>query len=120
MGRLFQGWGPMTQDRLATVLRALWRIGASRAVQGLTDGQLLDRFNATRDEAAFGDLISRHGRLVLGVCRRVLRHEHDAEDAFQATFLILARKAGSIRKREALGSWLFGVARRIALKARTR
>src|SRR5216110_1827175 len=85
---------------------------------GLSDGQLLERFIHRREEAAFETLVRRHGPMVLGVCRRVLRHEHDAGDAFQATFLVLARKAGSIRRREALGGWLYEVAYHIALRAR--
>src|SRR5262245_8712146 len=85
-----------------------------------TDRQLLERFTAARDEAAFTALVERHGPMVLGVCRRVLRHAHDAEDAFQAAFLVLARKAGSLRRPEALGNWLYGVAYRTALEARTR
>jgi RNA polymerase sigma factor (sigma-70 family) len=81
------------------------------------DGELVERFARQSDEAAFEALLRRHGPTVLGVCRRVLRHTQDAEDAFQATFLLLARKAGSLRRQEAVGCWLYGVARRIALKA---
>jgi RNA polymerase sigma factor (sigma-70 family) len=86
----------------------------------LSDGQLLARFVAARDEASFAALLRRHGPMVLGVCRRVLRHAHDAEDAFQATFLVLARKAHSVVRRESVGCWLYGVAYRTALDAGTR
>jgi len=84
-----------------------------------SDAQLLERFAARRDEGAFTALLERHGPMVFGVCRRVLRHEQDAEDAFQATFLVLARKAGSRRWRVSVGAWLYAVAQRVALKART-
>src|SRR5262245_57546834 len=84
---------------------------------GQTDGQLLARFVLARDERAFASLVRRHGPMVFGVCRRVLRHDQDAEDAFQATFLVLARKARSVVKRESVGSWLYAVAYRIALQA---
>jgi RNA polymerase sigma factor (sigma-70 family) len=87
---------------------------------GLTDGQLLGRFIADREEAAFAALVRRHGPMVLGVCRRLLRHAQDAEDAFQATFLVLARKAASVIKRESVPSFLYGVAYRTALRARAR
>jgi RNA polymerase sigma factor (sigma-70 family) len=84
----------------------------------LTDGQLLERFIAARDEASFEALLTRHGPMVLGVCRRLLGRGPDAEDAFQATFLVLARKAASVSPRDAVGSWLYGVARTTAIRAR--
>src|SRR5262245_51040356 len=85
---------------------------------GLTDGQLLGSFVERRDEVAFEVLLRRHGPMVLGVCRRVLRNEHDAEDAFQATFSVLVRKAASVRPRELVANWLYGVAYQTALRAR--
>src|SRR5947209_231134 len=84
----------------------------------LSDQQLLDRFVAGRDEAAFVSLVERFGGTVWRVCRRVLHREQDAEDAFQAVFVILARRAASIRKGEAVGSWLYGVAYRVAMRAK--
>jgi RNA polymerase sigma factor (sigma-70 family) len=84
-----------------------------------TDEELLDRFVSRRDAAAFEALVHRYGPMVLGVCRRLLQHLQDAEDAFQATFLVLVRKAASLGQRELLGNWLYGVAYRTALDART-
>jgi RNA polymerase sigma factor (sigma-70 family) len=105
--------GPMSR-----VIRQL-RAAALRHDGGeLPDGQLLEGFLARRDEAAFAALVRRHGPMVLGVCRRVLRTEQDAEDAFQATFLVLFRKAGTLLRRETVGAWLYGVAYHTALKAR--
>jgi RNA polymerase sigma-70 factor (ECF subfamily) len=83
-----------------------------------TDRQLLERFVRRRDEEAFALLVRRHGPLVLGVCQRVLEHQQDAEDAFQATFLVLVRKARSLSRPELLANWLYGVAYRTARKAR--
>jgi RNA polymerase sigma factor (sigma-70 family) len=102
-------------------IRLLFEVGT---VAGMSDGQLLERFLARRElgieaaEIAFAALVERHGAMVLQVCRGRLRDEHDAQDAFQATFLILARNAGSIRKHESAASWLNGVARRVASCAR--
>lgn len=84
----------------------------------MTDGQLLETFIQRRDEAAFEALLDLHGPMVLGVCRRVLGNHHDAEEAFQATFLVLSRKAASIMPRNRVGNWLYGVAYRTALKAK--
>jgi RNA polymerase sigma factor (sigma-70 family) len=85
-----------------------------------SDRLLLQRFAARHDEAAFAALVERHGPMVLAVCRRVLRDAHEAEDACQATFLVLARKAGSVRQPELLGNWLYGVANRVARRAQRR
>src|SRR5947209_6211982 len=87
-------------------------------VGGATDGQLLEWFLATRQEAAFRAIVDRHGPVVMGVCRRVLGDAHDAEDAFQATFLVLVRKAAAVVPREFVANWLYGVACRTARKAR--
>src|SRR5262245_12199897 len=84
------------------------------------DADLLHSYAAARDEAAFEALVCRHGPMVLGVCRRVLRCEADAEDAFQATFLVLARKAAAVRDPAAVGNWLYGVAANVARRARVR
>ena len=98
-------------------LSRLLREVRDAAAGGVADAELLARFAATGDEAAFELLVRRHQRLVFDVCRRVSRDHHDAEDAFQATFLALARKAGGIGKREAVAGWLFRVAYRAALAA---
>src|SRR5437667_6644850 len=102
-------WTNRMGDRdLAVLLQSIRRTAAE--VGGVSDSELLQRFVATRDEAAFELLMWRHAGLVFGVCRRVLRDVHDAEDAFQATMLILARRAGRIHKQDALAGWLYKVA----------
>jgi RNA polymerase sigma factor (sigma-70 family) len=108
----------MANAQLGAVVRHIRRLRALEAGRPGTDGELIAAFSARNDQAAFAGLLERYGPLVLGVCRRVLRQEQDAEDAFQATFLVLARRAGAIRKRESLGSWLHGVAYRVAMRAR--
>jgi RNA polymerase sigma factor (sigma-70 family) len=101
-----------------TLGRFLWHIRQVHGASQASDAQLLERFASRREEQAFVALVRRHGPLVLGVCRRVLRDDHESEDAFQATFLALARQASSIRRGECLSSWLYGVALRVALRAR--
>jgi RNA polymerase sigma factor (sigma-70 family) len=101
-------------DRVIRQLRGAGLLGAA----GAGDAEMLERFVAHGDERAFEALVRRHGPMVLGVCRRVLRNEADAEDAFQATFVILVRKAHSVVPRSGVGNWLYGVAHKTALKAR--
>ena len=100
------------------LLRQLRGLGAGRDPAGASDAELIHGFVTRADEGAFETLLQRHGPMVLHVCRRVLPNLQDAEDAFQATFLVLARKAGSLRRPEAVGNWLYGVAYRLALNAR--
>jgi RNA polymerase sigma factor (sigma-70 family) len=101
-----------------TILRHVRQLALPAAAQGQTDAQLLRGFAQRRDETAFAALMQRHGGLVWGVCRNVLTHEQDAEDAFQATFLALARHAATIRTAEALAGWLHGTAFRVAMRAK--
>ena len=108
----------MTSGRYGLVLREVGRLLGGGTIAALGEGQLLERFAADRDEAAFEALVSRHGPMVLGTCRRMLADPHDVDDAFQATFLVLARRAGSIRDADRLGPWLHGVARRVATRSR--
>ena len=108
----------MISGRVAPVARSVERLFTDGTMTGAGEGQLLDRFLAEGDEEAFEAILRRHGPMVLGVCRRVLSDPHDVEDAFQATFLLLVRRAGSIRDRSVLGPWLHGVARRVAVRAR--
>ncbi len=108
----------MPHQPLHAVLHQLRRVVARERTDELSDAQLLDDFVQRRDEAAFELLVWRHAGLVLGTCRRLLRDRHEAEDAFQATFLVLIRKAATISRRDSLGSWLHRVAVRIAQRAR--
>jgi uncharacterized protein (TIGR03067 family) len=108
----------MAGTSVATVLTHLRRLTAARELSPCADAALLERFVTGSDEAAFTALVERHGPMVLGVCRRVLHDLHDAEDACQAAFLILARKAASVRRAGALGSWLHAVAFRVACRLR--
>jgi Sigma-70 region 2 len=108
--------GDIDQARAGSHLRLLFEAGT---VTGVSDRELLERFVSRRDELAFTALVERHGPMVGQVCHAVLRDRHDAQDAFQAAFLVLARSAGSIRRRDSLASWLYGVALRVAARART-
>jgi RNA polymerase sigma factor (sigma-70 family) len=107
----------MTSTKAGNVLLHIRRLAGPGQNEVSADCQLLDRFTTQRDESAFAELVRQHGPMVLHVCRSVLRHEQDAEDAFQATFLVLARKADTIRQPEAVAGWLCEVAYRVAVKA---
>ena len=107
--------GPDSGD----LIHQLGRLFGQGTSVGLTEGELLERFVGGRDESAFETLVARHGPMVLGVCRQLLQDPNDVDDAFQATFLILVRKAGMLRRRDLLGNWLYGVAHRVAARART-
>src|SRR5262245_63191477 len=108
----------MASGAVGVVARGLGRLFTAGGVAGLSEGQLLDRFVARRDEAAFEALMARHGPMVLGICRQLLRDPNDVDDAFQATFLVLVRKAGTLRRCDLLGNWLYGVAYRVATRSR--
>jgi RNA polymerase sigma factor (sigma-70 family) len=108
----------MANGQLDHVLRHIHRLAGAGTTDDLKDGQLLERFVAAGEEAAFAALLRRHGPLVLGVCRRVLRDRHAAEDAFQATFLVLLRRAHALDRRGSLANWLYTVAYHVALRAR--
>src|SRR5439155_13822725 len=109
---------PMATSRLRRVIQTLRGATLPHEGAGRTDGQLLERYVSSREEAAFAALVRRHGPMVWGVCRRVLRSHQDAEDAFQATFLVLVRKAACVVPRDMVANWLYGVAHQTALKAR--
>ncbi len=105
-------------QRSGIVFGEIQRLFSRGTVSGLSEGQLLARFVGERDEVAFEAIVSRHGPMVLGICRRLLEDPHDVEDAFQATFLVLVRKARQLRDRDLLANWLYGVAPRVATRSR--
>ncbi len=107
----------MASVHIGSALRQIRGLFEAGTVAGLTDGQLLDRYLTRRDESAFAALVMRHGPMVLGVCHSVLHGSPEVEDAFQATFLVLIRRASTIRGREAVGGWLYRVAHRVAVRA---
>src|SRR5438105_4720881 len=107
----------MPTSQMSKVVEQLRRAVLSHGGAGLTDTQLLECFIEHREEAAFTALVHRHGPMVWAVCRRLLNH-HDAEDAFQATFLVLVRKAASVEPKEMVANWLYGVAHKTVLQAR--
>ena len=109
----------MASGPYGAVIQQIHRLFQGGSVGGLSEWQLLDRYVTRRDESAFEALVARHGPMVLGVCRRVLDDPHAVEDAFQATFLVLVRKARSLGEHDAIGHWLYGVACRVALRARS-
>src|SRR6516162_4899057 len=109
----------MASTQLIGVLRHLRNLSEAQSLAEAADAELLARFTSHLEEAAFAALLRRHGPMVLSVAQRVLHQVQDAEEVFQATFLLLARKAGSIRKRESVSSWLHGVAHRLAIRAKT-
>jgi RNA polymerase sigma factor (sigma-70 family) len=108
----------MPRGQLNQVVRQLRQMAGLYAARGVTDATLLERYVASRDEAAFATLVARYGGLVRSVCHQVLRHDHDVDDAFQVTFLVFAAKAGSIQKATSVASWLYGVAYRTAMNAK--
>src|SRR5437763_4085801 len=109
----------MATNQLGRVIQTVRRTVLFHEDADRTDGQLLESYVRSREEAAFAALVHRHGPMVWGVCRRVLPGYQDAEDAFQATFLVLVRKASSIMPRDMIANWLYGVAHQTALKARS-
>lgn len=111
--------GAVADRHLRKAVQNIQELAGMPAAGRCSDRQLLERFASQREETAFATLVDRHGPLVLGVCRRVLQHEQDAEDAFQATFQVLAHKAARVRWHESAASWLYEVAWRVAQKARS-
>src|SRR5262249_60111640 len=118
--RRIQVQGAMAERKLSAVVQYLRRVAKASSDDSSTDKELLASFVAERDEAAFAAIVERHGRLVWGVCRRMLGDTPDAEDVFQATFLVLIRKAASVRWQSSLAGWLFEVASRLAKETKTK
>ncbi len=108
----------MAKGEMSAALRDVHTLFNLGTLTGLSDRQLLERFAGRADETAFAGLVARHGPMVLGVCRRVLKDPNDVDDAFQGTFLVLVRKAESVQVQESLGRWLYGVSRRVAVRAK--
>src|SRR5262245_40662183 len=108
----------MAQEPIAPVVDYLRRLVSLGDAEGLTDRQLLERFAQAGDDASFAALVRRHGGLVMRVCQRVLRHQQDAEDAMQATFLVLAKKVGAVSWSESVAGWLHAVAVRVSANLR--
>jgi RNA polymerase sigma factor (sigma-70 family) len=108
----------MANETSTLLIRSIHDLVGTHRTGELPDRELVERFADRGDGEAFAALVRRYGAMVLGVCRRIVRHEQDAEDVFQAVFLVLSRKAGGLRRKEAVGPWLFGVAHRLALRAR--
>src|SRR5436305_7228395 len=107
----------MANSKTSEVIQHICRAVLLQDRAGMTDGQLLECFLAQRDDAAFAALVRRHAPMVWGVCRRLLDNHHDTEDAFQATFLVLVKKAADV-PRQAVANWLYGVARQTAVRLR--
>src|SRR5580704_3356218 len=110
----------MPKAPFGDLLQYLRGLYPADAADGRNDGELLNRFVSGRDEDAFRLIVHRHGRMVLGVCERLLGDRHLAEDGFQATFIVLARRASSMAAQTSVGTWLYAVAQRIAMKAKSR
>src|SRR5262249_4050030 len=118
MNPSFTGVTGMSRLDLYAAVEHLCGTADRSPVDDRSDRELLHRFATERDEAAFAAIVRRHGRLVLSTCRRELRHDADAEDAFQATFLVLARKPAAVRAGRSVGPWLYAVAVRLASRFR--
>src|SRR5262245_51027315 len=103
----------MVSGRTIQAIQAIFPVG-----DDCTDRELLNRYSSNRNGGAFAELMRRHGPMVYGTCRRIAQNGADADDAFQATFFVLARKADSIRSKDAVGAWLYGVAVKVAQRAR--